>query len=401
MSDRARSLHRAGWIFAGVALFWLGGTQGFLRELFKTREITSALLVISLLLLARQRRELRPLLAASWPLLLPVLVAALSPLWSLDTQLSLRSALALEASTAFGLWLALRFDLAEQHYLVSLILAVIVVGSALLALLAPGVGVMPAVHPGAWKGLLFHKNALARVLALAVLACGLLVLAQPRARAWAGSVAAIALAMFVPTRSVGGVAALALAAAPVGLAAALRRLAPPARRRALLHCAVACCVLTAIAIAIAPTWLAWFGRDITLTRRTEIWALVFPAIAEQPWLGHGAGAFWHVAPTSREITRILHFDPGSAHNGFLDVALDLGVVGLVAFCVPFALALVRAVRLALDAPGAGALWPLAFLAWLVTSNLGEGALMRRGPLGWAVFVATAATLAARSRREPG
>ena len=156
-------------------------------------------------------------------------------------------------------------------------------------------------------------------------------------------------------------------------------------------------MLTAIAIAIAPTWLAWFGRDITLTRRTEIWALVFPAIAEQPWLGHGAGAFWHVELGLRDQDREL----GPVRTGDEPLVAVLGVVGLVAFCVPFALALVRAVRLALDAPGAGALWPLAFLAWLVTSNLGEGALMRRGPLGWAVFVATAATLAARSRREPG
>ena len=75
----------------------------------------------------------------------------------------------------------------------------------------------------------------------------------------------------------------------------------------------------------------------------------------------------------------------------------------MAFCVPYALALVRAVRLALAEAGAGALWPLALLAWLVTSNLSESALMRRGALGWALFIATAAMLATRdaagSRRK--
>lgn len=401
MPGLARFARPAEWIFACVALLWLGGAHGPWRQLSKASGYKYALLGVSLLLLVQRRRELRALLAVSWPLLLPVLLVALSPLWSLDAQLSLRTAVAVEAFTAFGLWLALRFDLAEQHLLVSFTLALIIVGSALAALLAPAVGVMDAVHPGAWKGLLRHKNVLGRLLGLGVLACVLLALAQPRTRAWAGGTAALALAMFVPTRSVGGAAALALAVVPVGFVAALRRLAHPARVRTTGLVAVALAGLGVLAVALAPTWLAWLGRDVTLTRRTEIWALVLPAIAEQPWLGHGAGAFWDVAPASSEIDRTLHFDPGSAHNGFLDLALDLGILGLAAFCIPFALALARAVRLALHAPGAGALWPLAFLVWLVTSNLSEGALLRRGPLGWAVFIATAATLAARSAARSG
>jgi exopolysaccharide production protein ExoQ len=398
MPGLARFARPAEWAFACVTLLWLGGANGPWRQFAKDGGLKYVLLGISLLLLVQRRRELRALLAVSWPLLLPVLLAALSPAWSLDAQLSLRTSVALEAFTCFGLWLALRFDLAEQHLLVSFTLALIIAGSALAALLAPSVGVMDAVHPGAWQGLLRHKNALGRVLGLGVLACGLLALAHPRARAWAGGVAALALAMFLPTRSVGGVAALALAALPVGFVAALRRLVPAARRRTTGLVGVALAALGALAVAFAPTWLAWLGRDVTLTRRTEIWALVLPAIAERPWLGHGASAFWDVAAASSEIDRTLHFDPGSAHNGFLDLALDLGVVGLAAFCIPFALALARAVRLALRAPGAAALWPLAFLAWLVTSNLAEGAMLRRGPFGWAVFVATAAALAARTAR---
>jgi len=399
----ARFARPGEWVFATCVLVWLGEAYGPFRKLLQDRTLVHGLLGLSLLLLARHRRELRPLLAAGWPVLLPVLVAALSPAWSLDAQESLRAAVSLEAYTAFGLWLALRFDAAEQHRLVAGVLALITAGSALTVLVAPELGVMREVHPGAWNGLYFHKNALAGYLALGVLACGLLALAQPLARAWAGSAAALALAMLVPARSVGGAAALALAAAPVGLAAGLRRLARPARIRAAIPVAMALAAIAALALAMAPRLLALVGRDVTLTRRTEIWALLVGPLGEHPWLGHGAGAFWHVAAASRGVARSLHFDPMSAHNGFLDLALELGVVGLAAFCVPFALALARAARLALDGQGAGALWPLAFLAWCVTSNLPESAFMRHGPLGWAVFIATAATLAARRavRSRPG
>jgi exopolysaccharide production protein ExoQ len=393
------------WVFAACVLVWLGGATGPYRKLLMDRDFVTALLVLSLLLLARHGRELRGLVTASWPLLLPAFVTALSPAWSLDPRLSLRAAVALGAYTAFGLWLALRFDAAEQHRLVAGVLALIIAVSALLALAAPELAVMRTVHPGAWRGLLSHKNNFARLLALGVLACGLFACARPAARVWSGGAAALALAMLVPARSVGGAAALALAAAPVGLVAGLRRLAPPARVRAALLVGVALALLAALALAAAPTLLALVGRDLTLTRRTEIWALLVAPIREHPWLGHGPAAFWGVAAPSRELARSLQFDPGSGHNGFLDLALELGLVGLVVFGVPYALALVRAVRLALAEAGAGALWPLALLAWLVTSNLPESALMRRGALGWALFIATAATLAmreaARSRRTTG
>jgi O-antigen ligase len=264
---------------------------------------------------------------------------------------------------------------------------------------------MEEPHPGAWQGLYFHKNALARILALAVLACGLLALAQPRARLWAGAAAALALAMFSPVRSVGGAAALGLAAAPVALAAWLRRLSSAARVSAAIVVAGLLTIGGALALVAAPKLLALVGRDITLTRRTDIWSLVLPAIGERPWLGYGAGAFWDVAPASEQIAKILRFDPGSAHNGFFDLALELGVVGFAAFCLPFGLAFGRAMRMAVRERGASALWPLAFLAWLLASNLSEGALLRRGPFGWTIFVATAAVLAARHaaslRREPG
>jgi len=404
MPPLARFARPGEWVFASGVLLWLAGAVGPFRQLMQDRDWVRALFAVSLVLLVRERRALRPLLAAGWPVLLPVLAVALSPAWSLDAQASLRAALALAAHTLFGLWLALRFDGAEQHRLVSGVLALAIAGSALVALLAPELGVMRGVHLGAWRGLLSHKNHLARLLALGVLACGLLALAQPRARAWAAAAAALALAMFVPVRSVGGAAALLLAAAPVALAAGLRRLAPRARARAALLAGAACAGIGGLAFALAPTLLPWVGRDMTLTRRTEIWAAVRPALAERPWLGHGADAFWDVAPASAEISRSLRFDPHSAHNGFLDLALDLGALGLACFCVPFALALARAVRLALAQPGAGALWPLALLAWYVTSNLPEGALLTRAPLGWALFVATATTLAAgpaeRAPREP-
>jgi exopolysaccharide production protein ExoQ len=63
------------------------------------------------------------------------------------------------------------------------------------------------------------------------------------------------------------------------------------------------------------------GRDATLTGRTDVWAALLPVAMQRPVLGHGFGSFW--TQTTRE-----RFNIPSAHNGYLDVLLELGLVGL-------------------------------------------------------------------------
>jgi O-antigen ligase len=56
------------------------------------------------------------------------------------------------------------------------------------------------------------------------------------------------------------------------------------------------------------------GRDATFTGRTEIWAYYLPYMRREPILGYGFGGFYRVA--------------AEAHNGYLDVWLGLGIVGV-------------------------------------------------------------------------
>lgn len=70
------------------------------------------------------------------------------------------------------------------------------------------------------------------------------------------------------------------------------------------------------------SFTALLGRDETLTGRTEVWAAVLPVVQKQPLLGAGFGSFWTSA--RQRFYQIPH-----GHNGYLDILLDLGAVGLV------------------------------------------------------------------------
>lgn len=70
------------------------------------------------------------------------------------------------------------------------------------------------------------------------------------------------------------------------------------------------------------------GRDMTLTGRTEIWSDVFAVASRSPVIGVGYGAFWIGRlvniPWSEKMTWAL----GQAHNGYVDIYLQLGWVGV-------------------------------------------------------------------------
>lgn len=74
------------------------------------------------------------------------------------------------------------------------------------------------------------------------------------------------------------------------------------------------------------------GRKSDFSGRTEIWAACI-ASADNRWLGTGFESFWNV--NNPKVVRILLqqgyggiSDLNSAHNGYLQVYLDLGLIGL-------------------------------------------------------------------------
>ena len=84
--------------------------------------------------------------------------------------------------------------------------------------------------------------------------------------------------------------------------------------------------------------LALLGRDATLSGRTGLWDAVLAAISMKPLLGYGYESFWNgLAGPSASVVAAVHWIPPHAHNGFLDLWLDLGALGLLIFGIGFVL----------------------------------------------------------------
>lgn len=69
------------------------------------------------------------------------------------------------------------------------------------------------------------------------------------------------------------------------------------------------------------------GRDATLTGRTDLWVEVIKIGMQHPFLGSGYGSFW-LGDFSHNLWDIFNWHPAQAHNGYIDVFVDIGFIGL-------------------------------------------------------------------------
>jgi O-antigen ligase len=334
-------------------------------------------------------------------LLLLIGIAMLSFLWSFAPQITLRREVALVGTTLFGAYLATRYSLEELLRLLAWALGISALLSLVFALMLPSYGIASADYASeAWQGVFAGgKNVLGRTMALSAIVFVLLALSNREHRLifWSGFVLSAGLLWM--SNSVTSLISLFTTLLLLPLYHALRW------RYTLF---VSLLILMVVAgefavtqlLANAEDVLDLLGRDPTLTRRTELWPAVVEMIRQHPWLGYGYGAFWlgwsgesaHVSLWVLEDgdPPILH-----AHNGFLDLWLDLGLLGLATFALGFSLAALQAASWVRATRTATGLWPLVFLTFIFLYNFTESSILAHNNVFWVLYVTVIMLTAAR------
>lgn len=135
--------------------------------------------------------------------------------------------------------------------------------------------------------------------------------------------------------------------------------------------------------------LEMIGKDPTLTGRTEIWSAVIPYIYQKPWLGWGYGAFWSPDnPAAMEIGELFHWFAPEAHNGLLEILVNVGVVGTVFFIFLLMRNIILGLRCLTISDRALAISSLLCCASIVLVGISETVLMVALEASTAVFFIT-------------
>ena len=77
-----------------------------------------------------------------------------------------------------------------------------------------------------------------------------------------------------------------------------------------------------------------FGKNPSLTGRDVIWSYIWDEIQKKFVLGYGFGTYWIMGTSviDRFVTNV-GWQVNEAHNGFLEIFLEVGIVGLMIFII--------------------------------------------------------------------
>jgi exopolysaccharide production protein ExoQ len=340
-------------------------------------------LIASLLYLVHWKRILLSIRKAPWLIALSGF-ALCSSLWSQDPEVTLRRSLVLISTALFGYYFGTRFSLVRQVQIAAWALLLVLIASAILAVAKPSMGVEEGTLLGAWRGLLGQKNELAR---LSVLSMLVFFFWRPSYRPLRYLALAFSFAILIKTRSATGVVVFFVLL--VGLS-----LIPLLRRRVHFKIPLAVLLITAgVVVSISNTDFVatLLGRESTLTGRTNIWSAAFVSVMNRPILGYGFNAFWlGVRGESARIVAAVHWLVLSAHDGPLELWLELGAVGLALFFFSWLIYLRKAFRFLEGSPSELGAWPLYFLVFLFLYNLTEVTVFEPNSIFTILFCAIAA-----------
>ena len=360
--------------------------------------------LVYLLLFFIARKRLKELICLVWEEKLYIFLlgwASLSVVWSIDRQLTIRHLIALLATSLFGVYLAVRYDLREQLRLVSIALGIVIVSSVAACLLFPkyGIEVGDRFDEVGWQGVFSGKNMLARLVVLAALILALYLLN----RRWRLIIVAAVALLFKLVALTNAKTSLVFFVAAIAAFPFLRAFQiKPASRRTII-------VLGILVFGSLASWTYYnwenftysLGKDPGLTGRVAMWSLSMTWISERPLLGYGYDAFWSDSNGPAADFRIASgwLEAPHAHNGFINLWLDLGLIGVLLFILGFVSTYRKALTLASATKAAEGIWPITFLSVLFVYSLTELGFLYRNDLFWILYVAVMFTLRINSARD--
>jgi len=357
------------------------------------RVIYAGLLVAGLVVLVSRAERARSLLRANWPLVVFFLFCALSVLWSEYPFVAFkRWTKALGNLVMVLVVLTERDPPAAVRQLLTRTGFLLIPFSVLLIKYYPQLG----RHFSPWGGMAYNSG-----VAIGKNGLGILCLVLGLGSLWRflaalplderprmvrpliahGLVLVMALWLFWVADSATSLGCFLVAALLLGLTSRYGFARRPMVVLFLVAGIVSVCVL-GILVNTDMGVVQAMGRDSTLTTRTQLWRDLL-RISVDPWFGTGFESFW-LGERAKALWRTHWWHPNQAHNGYLEVFLNLGWIGVILLGFVIAWGLRNVVGALRRDPKLGGL-RLAFFVAAILYNLTEAAFKVMHPV-WIAFL---------------
>lgn len=318
-------------------------------------------------LVATRPGEVLASLRREWPIVLVALWCVMSFAWSDYTSLTLRYGIQLVLTVTIAV--AIGYRLAPMTF-VKIVFATSAMGGLASLLLgrarSDGMG---------YLGIHASKNALADASSVLIIASLAVLVDRRLSMRWRlPALAAMFLGavLLVMGQSSGALVSTMAVILVFGVIILLQRLTPYMRlvtiALAVVLGAAIAMLLSSLSDELARLFLDVTGKDITLTGRTDLWAVAFGQIAERPLLGVGFQAFW---VPGQPLAEQLWADFGIAgrsgfnfHNTLISNAVEIGILATAAQALIFIAAAWACLGWAIRSPSAASVFFALFMVRL-------------------------------------
>lgn len=356
--------------------------------------VVSVILIIFLL----WRRRLLATYFAEWKskksLILFLAYALVSLSWTVYFPATAYKLFWLFFSTLAGAYLAVRYEIRGTINLLIWVGCIGSILSLLIVLFLPFVGVMQSqLFLGSWNGLFWHRNHAGNIFAYfnMIFLLGLLAVESPTRKQKVIFALFYLLSAVLVLRSHSATGVIVFLFLHFVVAVIIIWLRFYERIKPWHYYASAALLLAGFLIFITNTgfFFGLLGRSANMTGRVPLWQYLFSNFyLQRPILGYGYGALW-MQRSFRVLvqTRLgWNFQVFFADNGFLDILLNMGLVGLLLFMAVYAPLGLRSLKQAITQKSLIYFFPFLTFLYILIGNLSYSFLLEVDQFVWMLLV---------------
>lgn len=337
-------------------------------------------------------------------LIIFVLFSLSSVLWSSAWTVTLHRSLTFAFATLAAVYFGTRYSINRLLQLLSGLGFILMLISFLLIFAIPVLGTdLNPPYNGAWRGVYWHKNHLGNIMPIFSLVyliqfINLKFKNSHYEKAIYAILYLVSLILVIYSKSVSGYILVLITHIILGLAFLWLKLRYRLQAIHYLFLSVVFIVGVVVATLNLELILGLFNRTPTFTGRVPMWSVLLQNVFPQkPLIGYGFGTIWADAGFRIEIRDEVGwtYPVLIGDNGFLDILLNLGIIGLGLFLLNYIKAWIESVRCFLRGINLGSFFPFTFLVYTLFANLTFSLFMETEVFVWTLIV----TLMICSTRE--
>lgn len=328
--------------------------------------------------------------------LLFVLFALLSLIWSIQPQVTLYRFAVLLMSTLLALYFGMKYSLRTFVDKLVYYFAIVSFASLFVVFIFPKTGIMQdPFYQNSWCGIFWHRNYFGCFMALGLVTFLTNLFSwkenAPIKNVFLSIMAVIEAFLLVKAHSATGIITafviLCLAAVLYAWLKIYKKLKPV---HYWIFGGVFVLVSVLVFLNLGPIF-GLLGKDTSLTGRVPVWNYILQELAfRRPALGYGYGVMWSLRGIRVGLQDKFHWGAQVliGDNGFLDILLHLGIIGLGILLAMIVKAFILGLQYLRDKKNNNAIFPILVLAFSLVANITLSLILESESFVWFTAITT-------------